>query len=193
MDENISKQNKVPGSCDTFTKAEEIEALQKYLKNIREVQEEHTTLGDQIIGGPKFSKDDTLSGVVERLGVNDDAKLYDDVDVLRVKEIEALKEKLEGPTLVTLSEASSASDRSSINPAQDLSTEKTKLSIHDNTTLSAEKQGLDIGAQDIGLSKKVSDLKVDDNIHSLNTETQGPKVEEQDLELGKDVSKVVVS
>ena len=193
MDENISKQNKVPGSCDTFTKAEEIEALQKYLKNIREVQEEHTTLGDQIIGGPKFSKDDTLSGVVERLGVNDDAKLYDDVDVLRVKEIEALKEKLEGPTLVTLSEASSASDRSSINPAQDLSTEKTKLSIHDNTTLSAEKQGLDIGAQDIGLSKKVSDLKVDDNIHSLNTETQGPKVEEQDLELGKDVSRVVVS
>lgn len=193
MDENISKQNKVPGSCDTFTKAEEIEALQKYLKNIREVQEEHTTLGDQIIGGPKFSKDDTLSGVVERLGVKDDAKLYDDVDVLRVKEIEALKEKLEGPTLVTLSEASSASDRSSINPAQNLSTEKTKLSIHDNTTLSAEKQGLDIGAQDIGLSKKVSGLEIDDNTPSLNTETQGPKVEEQDLELGKDVSKVVVS
>lgn len=193
MDENISKQNKVPGSCDTFTKAEEIEALQKYLKNIREVQEEHTTLGDQIIGGPKFSKDDTLSGVVERLGVNDDAKLYDDVDVLRVKEIEALKEKLEGPTLVTLSEASSASDRSSINPAQDLSTEKTKLSIHDNTTLSAEKQGLDIGAQDIGLSKKVSGLEVDDNTPPLSTETQGPKVEEQDLELGGDISRVTIS
>lgn len=44
MEENkILRENKIPG-CDEMTKPEEIKALSKYLKKIKEVQSEHTTL-----------------------------------------------------------------------------------------------------------------------------------------------------
>lgn len=48
LDSEIYNENKVPGSpsgCDSFTRPEEISALSKFLKHVREVQEEHTELG----------------------------------------------------------------------------------------------------------------------------------------------------
>ena len=44
MDEEIRKDNKVPGSCEQFTKPEEISALGKYLRKLRTTYEENTSL-----------------------------------------------------------------------------------------------------------------------------------------------------
>ena len=45
MADKILKQNKIPG-CDRLTRPEEIAALSRYLKNIREIREENTVLDE---------------------------------------------------------------------------------------------------------------------------------------------------
>ena len=50
MDEEIRKDNKVPGSCEQFTKPEEISALGKYLRKLRTEYEENTSLEKDKIG-----------------------------------------------------------------------------------------------------------------------------------------------
>ena len=42
-EDKILRDNKIPG-CDELTKPEEIKALSKYLRKIKDVQSEHTTL-----------------------------------------------------------------------------------------------------------------------------------------------------
>ena len=42
-DDKILRQNKIPG-CDELTRPEEIKALSKFLRHIKDVQSEHTKL-----------------------------------------------------------------------------------------------------------------------------------------------------
>ena len=44
MNDEINKNNMIPGSCDEFTKAEDIAALSKYLKKVKSDLEARTTL-----------------------------------------------------------------------------------------------------------------------------------------------------
>ena len=51
MANKILTQNKIPG-CDRLTRPEEIAALSRYLRNIREIQEEHTNLDETTLEMP---------------------------------------------------------------------------------------------------------------------------------------------
>ena len=51
MADKILKQNKIPG-CDRLTRPEEIAALSRYLRNIREIREEHTVLDETTLEMP---------------------------------------------------------------------------------------------------------------------------------------------
>ena len=51
MADKILKQNKIPG-CDRLTRPEEIAALSRYLRNIREIREENTVLDETTLEMP---------------------------------------------------------------------------------------------------------------------------------------------
>ena len=50
MDSEIKKQNKIPGSCDGFTRPEEISALSKFLRDIKDATDARTSLIEDNLG-----------------------------------------------------------------------------------------------------------------------------------------------
>lgn len=83
MDEEIRKDNKVPGSCEQFTKPEEISALGKYLRKLRTEYEENTSLEKDKIGVIGFNgqlkNDVPLSDKVEKIESNKNVALSNSV------------------------------------------------------------------------------------------------------------------
>ena len=83
MDEEIRKGNKVPGSCEQFTKPEEISALGKYLRKLRTTYEENTSLEKDKIGVIGFNgqlkNDVPLSDKVEKIESNENVVLSNSV------------------------------------------------------------------------------------------------------------------
>ena len=56
MDRDIRKQNMIPGSCEEFTRPEEIQALNRYLKDLREAYDDNLTINEDNleVTGRKF-------------------------------------------------------------------------------------------------------------------------------------------
>lgn len=83
MDEEIRKDNKVPGSCEQFTKPEEILALSKYLRKLRTEYEENTSLEKDKIGVIGFNgqlkNEVPLSDKVEKIESNENVALSNSV------------------------------------------------------------------------------------------------------------------
>ena len=83
MDEEIRKDNKVPGSCEQFTKPEEISALSKYLRKLRTEYEENTSLEKDKIGVIGFNgqlkNEVPLSDKVEKIESNENVALSNSV------------------------------------------------------------------------------------------------------------------
>ena len=84
MADKILKQNKIPG-CERLTRPEEIEALSKYLRNIKEVLSENTDLDQTNLEIPgkttgQFRNITELPEDYEKLDkVNEVESLYDSV------------------------------------------------------------------------------------------------------------------
>lgn len=83
MDEEIRKDNKVPGSCEQFTKPEEISALGKYLRKLRTEYEENTSLEKDKIGVIGFNgqlkNEVPLSDKVEKIESNENVALSNSI------------------------------------------------------------------------------------------------------------------
>lgn len=83
MDEEIRNENKVPGSCEQFTKPEEISALGKYLRKLRTTYEENTSLEKDKIGVIGFNgqlkNEVPLSERVEKIESNENVRLSNSI------------------------------------------------------------------------------------------------------------------
>ena len=69
MDSEIKKQNKIPGTCDGFTRPEEISALSKFLRNVKDATEAKTSLISDNLGirGAEIKDVDELPDSLEVL------------------------------------------------------------------------------------------------------------------------------
>ena len=83
MDEEIRKQNKIPGSCEQFTKPEEIKALNKYLRKLKKAYDDNTVLEKDKLGVIGFDgqliRETPLSTQVEKIETNREVSLSNSV------------------------------------------------------------------------------------------------------------------
>ena len=107
MNDEINKNNMIPGSCDEFTKAEDIAALSKYLKKVKSDLEARTTLEKdnlEVFGrkDPRYNKPlNNLPDGIEVLNQNKSGEVSELVSEKawidndkRLDDLERLKEKL---------------------------------------------------------------------------------------------------
>ena len=107
MNDEINKNNMIPGSCDEFTKAEDIAALSKYLKKVKSDLEARTTLEKdnlEVFGrkDPRYNKPlNNLPDGIEVLNQNRSGEVSELVSEKawidndkRLDDLERLKEKL---------------------------------------------------------------------------------------------------
>lgn len=74
MDNNLRKGNRIPGTCEEFTKPEDIKELQKFLRQVKAYQEEEVTLQEdnlEVAGRANLPKIDALGTYRENLEVPD--------------------------------------------------------------------------------------------------------------------------
>ena len=83
MDEEIKKQNKIPGSCEQYTKPEEIKALNKYLRKLKKAYDDNTVLEKDKLGVIGFDgqliKETPLSTQVEKIETNKEISLSNSI------------------------------------------------------------------------------------------------------------------
>ena len=105
MDKDIKKQNMIPGSCDEFTRAEDIQELSKYLKKVKELTDDFATMNHDVLevrGREHFIKDPELSDKIDvlRPGNSEVSSLVSSKEWLEhdnnIEELLAEKEKLGG-------------------------------------------------------------------------------------------------
>ena len=105
MDKDIKKENMIPGSCDEFTRAEEIQELSKYLKKVKELTDDYVTMNHDVLevrGREHFIKEPELSDKIDvlRPGSSEVSSLVSSKEWLEhdnnIEELLAEKEKLSG-------------------------------------------------------------------------------------------------
>lgn len=180
-EDKILRQNKIPG-CERLTRPEEIAALSKYLKKIKQTYDENTELERDTLEIPgkttgQFKEINELSTESIKLKGGSDIGLEEDTIKLKATDNINLSDYIEKLT-----------DSNNVN----LNTESAKLKVNENITLSDYKEGLS-GQEEIALNENKEGLKVDDYIEladgiitinaKTNTELSNEKV---DLKAGKE-------
>ena len=208
MNDEINKNNMIPGSCDEFTKAEDIAALSKYLKKVKSDLEARTTLEKdnlEVFGrkDPRYNKPlNNLPDGIEVLNQNKSGEVSELVSEKawidndkRLDDLERLKEKL--------------------NPNQgkiELGREKKELIRTEDgiIKLADRKEGLAKDTNDIlleqtkailgrqeernkNLESKVDKLRANNEVSSLGTHLESGKVKKNEvsLEEGKEKLKTL--
>ena len=183
LENNISKNNKIPGSpgCDSFTRPEEISALSKFLSKVRKDQEENLELERHLEDVP--GKTTGKFPVIESL--NDTM-----VNLSREKEIIELRKKLVSLDKIPESQLENTnlpkhieSIRSSNEISElakklvsisgehkDVDLDNTRLDIttNDVTNLENTRLGIDVN-NDVDLENTRLDINVDNDIDLNNT------------------------
>ena len=162
MDEEIRKDNKVPGSCEQFTKPEEISALGKYLRKLRTTYEENTSLEKDKIGVIGFNgqlkNDVPLSDKVEKIESNENVALSNSIIEVggSEKKVDLSKEvsKIEDVRESELSKTVEKIDDTRETP---LSTEVDKIKDNRENELSRDVEKIQ-DAREQSLSKEVEKL-----------------------------------
>lgn len=185
LNSDIQKENKIPGSpgCDKLTRPEEITALSKFLKKVREVQEEHVNLdqdnieltGSKETNGlaevsnlPQYidqllHTDDKLSNVLSKEGV----KIQERNQGLQIK---PAAEKIPGKVKSTpLSEK-----------VEKIDSKKEKIN------LSSDLDKLDVAGDKLELPLDVEGLEIVDRQNTLSTEVDRLEIKEEGINLSSD-------
>ena len=187
---DILKQNKIPGR-EQLTRPEEIDALSKYLGNIKEIQDEHTELDRRILevkgrGNKAFFPEVSLDDSIENLEKSDSIRFLDDsVNSIpnsstdnNIKELNNTVIKGEADTTVkSLDDKVSKLEGDNVDPIEKL----------DNTVAnSIENKGEELDSLNSSISKIAnsdSSLKnLDDSIVKINS---GNEVTELDDKISK--------
>ena len=187
----------IPGSCDEFTQPEEIEALSKFLGNVRKAYDDNTKLEEDKLGvyGRSNLKDtEALSKNLDRIGISQKErftrlskevdKIKDNKEVLLSNQVENLKdqrnsrleEKIEKLILGgnTISSLSAEVESLAGNTESDVKLSETKTTFNQSNNLSE-------------LSRQVERIKSEDanKLSSTKQELQNtsPNLESLDSKL----------
>ena len=197
MDNELRKGNMIPGSCDEFTQPEEIEALSKFLGNVRKAHDDNTKLEEDKLGvyGRSNLKDtEALSKNLDRIGIsqkerftrlskevdkikgNKEVLLSNQVENLKDQRNSRLEEKIEKLILggSTVSSLSAEVESLAGNTESDVKLSETKTTFNQSNNLSE-------------LSRQVERIKSEDanKLSSTKQELQNtsPNLESLDSKL----------
>lgn len=211
MDEEIRKDNKVPGSCEQFTKPEEISALGKYLRKLRTEYEENTSLGKDKIGVIGFNgqlkNDVPLSDKVEKIESNENVALSNSiievgggekkVDLSKeVSKIEGVEEKELSRTVEKIDDSretplSTEIDTIKDNRENELSRDVEKIQDTREQSLSKEVEKLN-DLRENELSKTVETIS-DERVQTLSSLVEKIGDGNKEPALSQNVEKVINS
>ena len=211
MDEEIRKDNKVPGSCEQFTKPEEISALSKYLRKLRTEYEENTSLEKDKIGVIGFNgqlkNEVPLSDKVEKIESNENVALSNSIievgggekkvdlskEVSRIegveeKELSRTVEKIDDPRETPLS---TEIDTIKDNRENELSRDVEKIQDTREQSLSKEVERLN-DLRENELSKTVETIS-DERVQTLSSLVEKIGDGNKEPVLSQEVEKVINS
>ena len=188
IENEILKQNKIPG-CDQLTRPEEIKALSKYLKSIRKVQENHTTLEKNNLELPgrttgRIPEINSLEDHVEGLdGVRGVKNLYKESSRISLGEDYKEKSPLELYT---------EKSREDLEDKRKISLENKREGLEgipnpDDTKLEKHREGLDTESSEIEeLGRERLELENVRGVRNLYINIKEKlNVPEEDIKLGK--------
>lgn len=211
MDEEIRNENKVPGSCEQFTKPEEISALGKYLRKLRTTYEENTSLEKDKIGVIGFNgqlkNEVPLSERVEKIESNENVELSNSIIEVgggeKIVDLSKKVSKLEGAEDKELSKTVEKIDDTRETP---LSTEVDKIKDDNENKLSSDvekirdtrEQSLSTDVEKINDSRDNKLSEIVDKISDERVQTLSSLVEKigegsKNLELSKNTERLIDS
>ena len=208
MNDEINKNNMIPGSCDEFTKAEDIAALSKYLKKVKSDLEARTTLEKdnlEVFGrkDPRYNKPlNNLPDGIEVLNQNKSGEVSELVSEKawidndkRLNDLERLKEKLNP----NQGKIELGREKKELIRAEDgiikLADKKEGLAKDTNDILLEQTKAI-LGRQEEkskNLENKVDRLRANNKVDSLGTHLESGKVKKNEvsLEEGKEKLKTL--
>ena len=154
MDNKILNQNKIPGSCDTYTRPEEISALSKFLGQKKNQLDESLVIEDSLLGIP--GKD---TGLVP--DVNSLSGKVEDLDIARAEQVNKLNDKL-----IALDSPNNSDLNIPTLPSNSIG-----LKDEGDLVLPNEKQSL-VGKDELELSNEVEILGIEDNISLVESKEE---------------------
>lgn len=211
MDEEIRNENKVPGSCEQFTKPEEISALGKYLRKLRTTYEENTSLEKDKIGVIGFNgqlkNEVPLSERVEKIESNENVRLSNSIVEVgggeKIVDLSKKVSKIEGAEDKELSKTVEKIDDTRETP---LSTEVDKIKDDNENKLSSDvekihdtrEQSLSTDVEKINDSRDNKLSEVVDKISDERVQTLSSLVEKigegsKNLELSRNTERLIDS
>ena len=211
MDEEIRNENKVPGSCEQFTKPEEISALGKYLRKLRTTYEENTSLEKDKIGVIGFNgqlkNEVPLSERVEKIESNENVELSNSIIEVgggeKIVDLSKKVSKIEGAEDKELSKTVEKIDDTRETP---LSTEVDKIKDNSENKLSSDvekihdtrEQSLSTDVEKINDSRDNKLSEVVDKISDERVQTLSSLVEKigegsKNLELSRNTERLIDS
>ena len=208
MNDEINKNNMIPGSCDEFTKAEDIAALSKYLKKVKSDLEARTTLEKdnlEVFGrkDPRYNKPlNNLPDGIEVLNQNKSGEVSELVSEKawidndkRLDDLERLKEKLNpNQGKIELGREKKELIRTKDGVIK-LADKKEGLAKDTNDILLEQTKAI-LGRQEErnkNLESKVDKLRANNKVDSLDTHLESGKVKKNEvsLEEGKEKLKTL--
>ena len=208
MNDEINKNNMIPGSCDEFTKAEDIAALSKYLKKVKSDLEARTTLEKdnlEVFGrkDPRYNKPlNNLPDGIEVLNQNKSGEVSELVSEKawidndkRLDDLERLKEKLNP----NQGKIELGREKKELIRTEDgiikLADKKEGLAKDTNDLLLEQTKAI-LGRQEEkskNLESKVDKLRANNEVDSLGTHLESGKVKKNEvsLEEGKEKLKTL--
>lgn len=211
MDEEIRNENKVPGSCEQFTKPEEISALGKYLRKLRTTYEENTSLEKDKIGVIGFNgqlkNEIPLSERVEKIESNENVRLSNSIVEVgggeKIVDLSKKVSKIDGAEDKELSKTVEKIDDTRETP---LSTEVDKIKDNSENKLSSDvekihdtrEQSLSTDVEKINDSRDNKLSEVVDKISDERVQTLSSLVEKigegsKNLELSRNTERLIDS
>lgn len=211
MDEEIRNENKVPGSCEQFTKPEEISALGKYLRKLRTTYEENTSLEKDKIGVIGFNgqlkNEVPLSERVEKIESNRNVELSNSIVEVgggeKIVDLSKKVSKIEGAEDKELSKTVEKIDDTRETP---LSTEIDKIKDNSENKLSSDvekihdtrEQSLSTDVEKINDSRDNKLSEIVDKISDERVQTLSSLVEKigegsKNLELSRNTERLIDS
>lgn len=211
MDEEIRNENKVPGSCEQFTKPEEISALGKYLRKLRTTYEENTSLEKDKIGVIGFNgqlkNEVPLSERVEKIESNENVRLSNSIIEVgggeKIVDLSKKVSKIEGAEDKELSKTVEKIDDTRETP---LSTEVDKIKDDNENKLSSDvekirdtrEQSLSTDVEKINDSRDNKLSEIVDKISDERVQTLSSLVEKigegsKNLELSRNTERLIDS
>ena len=189
MDNEIRKQNKVPGSCEQFTRPEEILGLQKYLRNVKDVYESQLELGKdnlEVTRRASIREVDQLPDNIQILDTRNKTselisnkewleadKKIETLDAMRIKlgernetSLKPFKEKLDSPIKIESLE----NHLEAIDDEREIKLNKNKENLTDTRKISLPNHKESIGTEELSkldnyqekLEKSISETELKD-------------------------------